>query len=111
VYRFQVVSALCEIREKAKEANLAKKGDNMMRVISLFPLFSLFAIIQILAQYAAHNPGVIFNSQPTRCGHTLRGVHCRGWPRVSPLEPHKGRSNESSGELGSRYFFSFKAVR
>ena len=30
-------------------------------------------------------PGVISNSQPTRCGHTLRGVPCRGWRVAAPL--------------------------
>ena len=29
--------------------------------------------------------GVIVDSQPTRCGHTLRGVHCRGWRVAAPL--------------------------
>lgn len=29
--------------------------------------------------------GAISNSQPTRCGHTLRGVHCRGWRVAAPL--------------------------
>lgn len=29
--------------------------------------------------------GAIPNSQPTRCGHTLRGVHCRGWRVAAPL--------------------------
>lgn len=23
--------------------------------------------------------GCMEDSQPTRCGHTLRGIHCRGW--------------------------------
>ncbi len=57
----------------------------MLIVISLFPLFSQFAVVQNPARYAAHIFGVIPNSQPTRCGHTLRGVHFRGWRVAAPL--------------------------
>ena len=49
-----------------------------MMVFSLFPLFSQFAAMQNLAGYAAHSCVVILESQPTRRGHTLRGVHFRG---------------------------------
>lgn len=35
-------------------------------------------------------PGVIADSQPTRCGHTLRGVHCRGLASgCAPSNPAK----------------------
>lgn len=61
----------------------------MLRVISLFPLFSHFAAVQKTAQYAAHIFGAISNSQPTRCGHTLRGVPCRGWRVRSAPRPLK----------------------
>ena len=68
----------------------------MLRVLSLISLFSQFAAIQKSAPYAADIPVAISNSQPTRCGHTLRGVHCRGW-RVgcTPFEPCKGKKRES----------------
>ena len=44
----------------------------------LSSLFSQFAILCGRAGYAAHGGAGILESQPTRCGHTLRGVHCRG---------------------------------
>ena len=56
-----------------------------MKVISLFLLFSQFAAMQREAGYAAHRCAVILESQSTRCGHTLRGVHCRGWRVAAPL--------------------------
>ena len=49
-----------------------------MTVFPLFSLFPLFASIQYQAGHASNSHAVISNSQPTRCGHTLRGVHCRG---------------------------------
>ncbi len=67
----------------------------------LFPLsspFSQFAAIQKSAPYAAGIPVAISNSQPTRCGHTLRGVHCRGWRVAAPLrtlQRRKGKSREA----------------
>ena len=54
----------------------------------LFPLSSLFSQLAILcgqAGYAAHDGTGILESQPTRCGHTLRGVPCRGWRVAAPL--------------------------
>ena len=30
-------------------------------------------------------PGVIAESRPARCGHTRRGVPCRGWRVAAPL--------------------------
>lgn len=36
------------------------------------------------------SPVVIYGSQPTRCGHTLRGVHCRGLASgCAPSNPAK----------------------
>lgn len=58
-------------------------GSHML--IPLLSLFSQSATVQNPARYAAHIPGAISNSQPTRCGHTLRGVHCRGWRVAAPL--------------------------
>jgi hypothetical protein len=40
----------------------------MLRVNSLFPLFSQFAIAQCRAGYAVHRRAVILESQPTRPG-------------------------------------------
>jgi hypothetical protein len=40
----------------------------------------------------------IEESQSTRCGHTLRGVHCRGWRVAAPLrtlQRQKGKSHEA----------------
>ena len=37
----------------------------------------------------------IFNSQPTRCGHTLRGVHNGAGEWLRPFEPCKGKSHEA----------------
>lgn len=36
-----------------------------------------------------YTPALIEESQPTRCGHTLRGVPCRGWRVRSAPRPLK----------------------
>ena len=83
-----------EINEKY-EKNPFKVVEN----VSIFSLSSFFSLIvycrsvylhrcaQRLLQAAFRPPSiaVISNSQPTRCGHTLRGVHCRGWRVAAPL--------------------------
>ena len=57
-----------------------------MKVISLISLFP---------QFAGHEAGPVSfasigESQPTRCGHTLRGVHCRGLASgCAPSNPAK----------------------
>ncbi len=67
-----------------------------MMVFSLFPLFSQFAAMQREAEYAAHRRAVIEESQPTRCGHTLRGVHCRGLASgCAPSNPAKAERQKS----------------
>lgn len=43
----------------------------MLRVLSLFPLFSHFAVVQTPARFVAHLSGAISNGQPTRCGHRV----------------------------------------
>ena len=66
----------CEVSEKSEI-----RPGRVLRTDMLFPfvsLFSQFAILCDRAGYAAHGGAVIEESQPTRCGHTLRGVHCRG---------------------------------
>ena len=45
-----------------------------MRLFSLLSLFSYFAAVE----RCVPTYGVKGEGQPTRCGHTLRGVHCRG---------------------------------
>lgn len=66
-----------------------------MMVFSLFPLFSQFAAMQNQAGYAVHSYVIILDSQPTRCGHTLRGVHCRGLAGASrPSTPVKNKKRE-----------------
>ena len=65
-----------ELSEKREKTPGCVLIENMLFPLS--SLFSQFAAIQKLAPYAADIPVAISNSQPTRCGHTLRGVHCRG---------------------------------
>ena len=86
----QTQKALCwlhEIDEKYEE-NPCKLVENVS-VFSLNSFSSLFVYhraiylhrrSQRLLQAVFRLPGLalISNSQPTRCGHTLRGVHCRG---------------------------------
>ena len=93
----QAQKALCwlhEIDEKYEE-NPCKLVENVS-VFSLNSFFSLFVYhraiylhrrSQRLLQAVFRLPGLalISNSQPTRCGHTLRGVHCRGWRVATPL--------------------------
>ena len=44
-------------------------------------------------------PGTISNSQPTRCGHTLRGVHCRGLASgCAPSNPAKTKAMKTKTE-------------
>lgn len=45
-----------------------------MRVISLISLFPP----AVCSDASLYSCAVIEESQPIRCGHALRGVHCRG---------------------------------
>ena len=65
------------------------KAVNNVSVFSLRSFFSLFVYHRAVylhrrsqrllqAVFRLSSIAVISNSQPTRCGHTLRGVHCRG---------------------------------
>lgn len=45
-----------------------------MNIISYVSFLSFF----VFPSGAAQPSAFIEESQPTRCGHTLRGVHCRG---------------------------------
>ena len=85
-----------EFSEKRENRFGESVGSHML--IPFISLFSQFATVQNPARYAVHIPGVISNSQPTRCGHTLRGVHCRGWRVAAPLrtlQRRKGKSHEA----------------
>lgn len=42
-----------------------------------------------MKRYTVYIVALIEESQPTRCGHTLRGVHCRGWRVRSAPRPLK----------------------
>ena len=72
-----------EFSEKREKRSNCSTGPDML--LPLISLFSQFATVQNLARSAATIPGVIADSQPTRCGHTLRGVPCRGWRVAAPL--------------------------
>lgn len=52
-----------------------------MNIVSSFSFLSFF----VFSSGVAENSALILESQPTRCGHTLRGVHCRGWRVAAPL--------------------------
>lgn len=57
-----------------------------MRVISLISLFPP----AVCSDASLYSCAVIEESQPTRCGHTLRGVHCRGLASgCAPSNPAK----------------------
>ena len=56
-----------------------------MRLFSLLSLFSYFAAVE----RCVPTYGVKGEGQPTRCGHTLRGVHFRGWRVRSAPRPLK----------------------
>ncbi len=54
---------------------------HLFRIIRFFRLFrSLFTQHGIIRRSVVKGEG-----QPTRCGHTLRGVHYRGWRVAAPL--------------------------
>lgn len=50
-------------------------------IVLYFSFFSFFVYPHSLLSSTA----IIEESQPTRCGHTLRGVLCRGWRVAAPL--------------------------
>lgn len=54
---------------------------HLFRIIRFSRFFRMAAVIRTFALWLV----AISNSQPTRCGHTLRGVHCRGWRVAAPL--------------------------
>ncbi len=48
-----------------------------------------------------YRTSAIYKSQPTRCGHTLRGVHCRVWRVAAPLrtlQRHEAKNMTSKNE-------------
>lgn len=54
-------------------------------VISSNSFISFSVFFRDASNMLPFRPGVIADSQPTRCGHTLRGVPCRGWREAAPL--------------------------
>lgn len=62
-----------------------------MNVVSYFSFLSFF----VFSSGVAENPALILESQPTRCGHTLRGVPCRGLASgCAPSNPVKAEKQK-----------------
>ena len=61
----------------------------IVSVISSNSFISFSVFFRDVGKVLPFCSGVIFYSQPTRCGHTLRGVHFRGWRVRSAPRPLK----------------------
>lgn len=72
-----------EINEKDEETHTGSRG--LFSIISSDSFISFSVFFRDVGNMLPFCLGAISNSQPTRCGHTLRGVHCRGWRVAAPL--------------------------
>ena len=61
------------------------RARGLVSVISSNSFISFSVFFRDSPDMLPFRSGVIVDSQPTRCGHTLRGVHCRGWRVAAPL--------------------------
>lgn len=62
-----------------------------MNIVSYFSFLSFFVFSFSVAECSA----LIEESQPTRCGHTLRGVHFRGLASgCAPSNPAKAERHK-----------------
>lgn len=58
---------------------------------------SIALAMRYLLENRSSSAGAIFDSQPTRCGHSLRSVPHRGWRGVTPLRTRSKFRKEARG--------------
>lgn len=71
-------------RNETYEQTCSRVRD-IFSVISSNSFISFSVFFRDAPNMLPFRPGIIADSQPTRCGHTLRGVPCRGWRVAAPL--------------------------
>ncbi|MBS6828686.1 MAG: hypothetical protein KH208_02270 [Desulfovibrio sp.] len=80
-----LIAALSAHERNEKYEESLSRATGVFSVISSNSFISFPVFFRDAPNMLPFRPGVISNSQPTRCGHTLRGVHCRGWRVAAPL--------------------------
>ena len=84
-----LIAALSAHETNEKYEERLSKVTGVFSVISSNSFISFSVFFRDVGKVLPFCSGVIFYSQPTRCGHTLRGVHCRGWRVRSAPRPLK----------------------
>ena len=80
-----LIAALSAHETNEKYEERLSKVTGVFSVISSNSFISFSVFFRDAPNMLPFRPGVIADSQPTRCGHTLRGVPCRGWRVAAPL--------------------------
>lgn len=81
----QRITALSAYERNEKHEERRSRVTDVFSVISSNSFISFSVFFRDAPNILPFRPGVISNSQPTRCGHTLHGVPCRGWRVAAPL--------------------------
>ena len=81
----QRITALSAYERNEKHEERRSRVTDVFSVISSNSFISFSVFFRDAPNFLPFRPGVISNSQPTRCGHTLHGVPCRGWRVAAPL--------------------------
>ena len=80
-----LIAALSAHETNEKYEERLSKVTGVFSVISSNSFISFSVFFRDAPNMLPFRSGVIADSQPTRCGHTLRGVLCRGWRVAAPL--------------------------
>ncbi|MDR2573569.1 MAG: hypothetical protein LBC94_04365 [Desulfovibrio sp.] len=80
-----VITVLSANERNETYEQMRSKTRGTIAVISSNSFISFAAFFRDATTIVPFRSGVIADSQPTRCGHTLRGVPCRGWRVAAPL--------------------------
>ena len=81
----QWITALSAHERNEKYEERLSRATGVFSVISSNSFISFSVFFRDAPNMLPFRSGVIADSQPTRCGHTLRGVPCRGWRVAAPL--------------------------
>ena len=81
----QRITALSAYERNEKHEERRSRVTDVFSVISSNSFISFSVFFRDVGKVLPFCSGVIFYSQPSRCGHTLRGVLCRGWRVAAPL--------------------------
>ena len=81
----QRIAALSAHERNETYEQMHSRARGLVSVISSNSFISFSVFFRDPPDMLSFRPGVIAYSQPTRCGHTLRGVPCRGWRGAAPL--------------------------